>query len=142
MIRNALHAVRHDAGMFARFVIVGGLSTLINLGLYALFSRVLFPGGDKVIESAPAFLLSVLFNFAAHRAWTYRGEKTNLSQLFRYVLVVGTSTLLQTSLFWLGHDWFGFYDIAVVLADTAITAVFTFFAHKSFTFAPAKTPVS
>ena len=141
MIQRAYHFARREAGTFTRFLIVGGLSTLINLGLYALFSRVIFPEGNKVLESTTAFLLSVLFNFAAHRAWTYRSRHIDVVQLIRYALVVGAASLLQTALFWLGHERLGLYDFAVIVVATGFTAVFTFFAHKFYTFRQPTTPV-
>jgi len=136
MIRRVYHFARREAGTFARFLIVGGLSTVINFGLYALFSRLLFPQGNKVAESTIAFLISVLFNFAAHRAWTYRSQQIDVPQLVRYALVLGTASGIQALLFWLGHERLGYYDFGVLVVVTGLTALFTFFAHKFYTFRP------
>ncbi|HVM90431.1 MAG TPA: GtrA family protein [Verrucomicrobiae bacterium] len=138
MIDRVTRFARAEAGTFVRFLVVGALSTIINLGLYALFSRWIYPQGNKVVESTLAFLLSVLFNFAAHRAWTYRSRHLSIGQLARYAFVVGSASALQAGLFWLGHEKLGFYDFGVIIVATGVTAIFTFFAHKFFTFAQPK----
>jgi putative flippase GtrA len=138
MIRRAYHFARAEAGTFARFLIVGGLSTLINLGLYALISRWIYPDGNKVMESTVAFLLSVLFNFLAHRMWTYKSRHLDTWQVMRYALVVGVAAGLQAVLFWIMHERLGWYDFLAVLLATGCTSVCTFFAHKFYTFAPPK----
>jgi putative flippase GtrA len=134
MIRRAYHLARNEARTFARFMLVGSLSFLLNLGLYALFSRWLYPQGDRVLENALAFLLSLIFNYAAHQAWTYRGQSKHLRQMLRYGVVVGGAAIFETFLFWYGHWQLKLYDFAVIVGATAMTAVFTFLGHRFYTF--------
>jgi len=134
MIHRAYHFARQEAGTFARFLLVGGLSFGINIGAYALLSRWLFPQGNRVLENAFAILLSILFNFAAHRAWTYRATDKNVGQMWRYSIVVVLAAGLQSVIFWFGHEWLKFNDYLVIIAATGISAICTFFAHRFFTF--------
>jgi len=134
MIKRVYHVAKREAGTFGRFLLVGGASFLINVGIYALLSRWIYPQGNKVVESTVAFLLSVLFNFAAHRAWTYRGERAHLKQMLRYCVVVGSAALFQTALFWFGHERLKIYDFAVIVLSNGLTALFTFVGHKFYTF--------
>ena len=134
MIRRVYVFARKESGTFVRFLFVGGLSFAINIGTYALLSRWIFPQGSRVLENAIAIACSVLFNFAAHRAWTYRSTEKHVGQLLRYAFVVVCAAALQSSLFWLWHVWLGFHDLFVIILATAISAAGTFFAHRFFTF--------
>lgn len=134
MIHRAYHFARREAGTFGRFLIVGGLSFLINIGVYAFLSRWAYPEGSRLLESIVANGIAILFNFLAHRAWTYQADHAHVSQMIRYGVVVAGAAALQAFLFWFGHDRLGFNDYLVIVVATGICAACTFFAHRFFTF--------
>lgn len=138
MIQRAIdHAIREKRQIIT-FLFVGGVSFGIYIGTYAIFSRVLFVSVSRAWLNIAAVLCSVVFNFLAHRNWTYRAKAVAggafASQAFRYGLVVGSSAALNALLFWAGHSLLGFYDIFVAILAAGICAVYTYVAHRLFTF--------
>ncbi|MEI7512169.1 MAG: GtrA family protein [Candidatus Uhrbacteria bacterium] len=135
MIHRVSRFAKAEGGTFARFLVVGGLSFLINIGVYALLSRVLFPNGNRLIESVAANGIAILFNFLLHKIWTFGGAvKKDHFQMVRYGIVVAGAAALQACIFAFGHGRFGINDFLVIAVATGICAIFTFFAHRFFTF--------
>jgi len=69
-----------------KFLIVGGLSFAIDLGLLVLLHEAL--GLDLWIATPIAFLASLVFNFFAQRSFTFRSTKRKHISMFRYGLLV------------------------------------------------------
>lgn len=126
-----------------KFLIVGGLSFLIYSGAYLVLTRWVFPTANLTLMSALSICISGLFNFAAHRGWTYRATHTSSrSQIGRYLAVVISSAVLQTFLFWLSVERLGIPDVYVLIPIAGICAIFTYFTHRLFTFRKARNPVN
>ncbi|MCK9361055.1 GtrA family protein [Patescibacteria group bacterium] len=139
MIRRATAFAKREAKTIIKFVVVGGTSFIVYIGAYTLQSRFLFPGAPdeaRVIMNVAASCLSVLFNYLAHRFWTYRAKETNIQQIAWYAFVAGSVTFLQTFLFWIGHVVLGLFDYLVILLVGMICACYTFLMHRYFTFRP------
>jgi putative flippase GtrA len=120
-----------------KFVLVGGASFLVYIGAYTLQSRVLFPGAEdnaRVVMNLAATCVSVLFNYVAHRYWTYEAKESSARQVAWYTFVVASVTFLQSFLFWVGHVVLGIYDYFVIVFVAGLCACYTFFMHKYFTF--------
>ncbi len=117
-----------------KFLIVGGMSFLIYFFGYALLTRIVFPQAPLVLMSVVAVTISAIFNFFAHRDWTYRVKDRHMSQPVKYLFVVLTNTALNTLLFWFGVSVLKWFDLYVAVAAAGICAVYTFFAHRFFTF--------
>lgn len=117
-----------------KFLIVGGISFLIYFFGYALLTRVLFPQAPLVLMSVLAVTISALFNFFAHRDWTYRAKEKRMSQPVKYIFVVLTNTGLNTFLFWLGVSVLKWFDLYVAVMAAGLCAIYTFLAHRFFTF--------
>lgn len=135
MIERAKHLARTEGKGVIKFLIVGGLSFLIYAGMYALLTRVVFPEGNRTLMNFLSICSSAGFNFFAHRAWTYQATQgKHADQIWKYVTVVITATLLQTFLFWVSVEQMGIYDGFVLIPIAGICAVYTYFAHRLFTF--------
>lgn len=117
-----------------KFLIVGGISFLIYFFGYAILTRFVFPDAPLVLMSVVAVTISALFNFFAHRDWTYRAQEKRLSQPVKYVFVVLTNTALNTFLFWFGVSVLKWFDLYVAVFAAGLCAIYTFFAHRFFTF--------
>ena len=126
-----------------KFLIVGGVSFLIYSGAYLLFTRWLLPQANLTLMSVLSICISGLFNFAAHRGWTYRAtHASSRTQIGRYLVVVISSALLQTFLFWLSVERVGIPDVYVLVPIAGICAIFTYFTHRLFTFRKGRNPVN
>lgn len=74
-----------------RYLIVGGLSFLVDFGLLVLLHQVL--GWTVGVATAIAFLSSLVFNFAVQRKVSFEsGHKTHVSMI-RYAFLVAANTV-------------------------------------------------
>jgi putative flippase GtrA len=138
MINRLSPSMRTEAGQIFRFIIIGGLSFLIYAAMYALLSRVVWTAGNRTVESFISTVVSALFNYVTHRSWTFRSRGSHGRQVWRYVLTVGSASLIQTGLFWLGHEIFHIYDFILIFTISALMPCYTYVMHKLFTFRPGK----
>ena len=142
MIRGLIREVRawtweriwHEAWNLFKFGIVGMTSLGINVMMYALFSRVLWVDGPKTLESVLSVLISAVFNFSMHYLWTFKAEGFGVRMLMRYVAVVVVGSSIHGTLFYIGHEVFGWYDLLVQVGAAFILATISYFLHRRFTF--------
>jgi putative flippase GtrA len=135
MIDQAKHFARKEGKGIIKFLIVGGLSFLIYAGMYALLTRIVFPEANRTLMSFLSVCSSAGFNFFAHRGWTYQATQArHVDQVWKYLAVVISATMLQTFLFWLAVDFVGIFDGYVLVPVAGICAVYTYFTHRLFTF--------
>ena len=126
-----------------KFFIVGGVSFLIYSVAYLLLTRWLLPDYNQTLMNVLSICLSGLFNFAAHRGWTYRAtHASSRTQIGRYLAVVISAAILQSFFFWLSVERIGILDIYVLIPIAGVCAIDTYFAHRLFTFRNGRTPVS
>lgn len=140
-MKRLLHFVWHERMQIFLFLLIGGLSFLLSTGLYLLFSRFLWPtsnGTLRTLENFFAIILASIFNFLAHRLWTFAAHQQTVKQLGRYTLVGSSAIALQTFLFWFGHQVLGMYDLFVIVVVTGMIAFYTFCLHRWFTFRKPK----
>jgi len=116
------------------FFIIGLASLLLSLGLYALFSRLLWPNGSHTAEYTVTVVLVTIFNFEANRLFTFGAAQRTLGAVLRFALVALLAAGLNSLLFWIGETVLRLYDFAVIIVVTVIVACFTFTSHRLFTF--------
>ncbi len=123
-----------------KFVVVGGLSFLISIGTYTLLTRVIAPDANLVLMNLLGNIAAIIFNFFAHREWTYdvRVRDRSHHHIWKYGIIVATATAMQSLLFWLGTHVIGIYDVLSAVIAAIICAGYTFIAHRLFTFAKHK----
>ncbi len=138
MINRLPPSMRTEAGQIFRFIIIGGLSFLIYAAMYALLSRVLWTDGNRTLQSFISTVVSALFNYFAHHSWTFRSSGSHGKQLWRYVVTVASASLIQTGLFWIGHEVLHIYDFILIFTISALMPCYTYVMHKLFTFGPGK----
>ncbi|MSR85579.1 GtrA family protein [Candidatus Uhrbacteria bacterium] len=134
MIRRCLSFVQREFERLVRFGICGFLSWLLYFFMYTLLSRFLWESGDRNIQNFIAVGFASVFNFFAHRRWTFRSHGKHWKEIFRYVSVMIVATLIEMFLFWFGHSYLGIYDFIVVVVAAGIVAVFTYGCHRYYTF--------
>lgn len=134
MIQRTITFAKREWKIVTKFLIVGGASFVAYIIPYTLFTRVLFPEGNRVLMNLIATCISVVFNYLAQSSWTYRATAHSVSQFGRYGFVVVSVTALQSFLFWLGTVAFGLYDYFVIVIVAGLCACYTFLMHRYFTF--------
>jgi putative flippase GtrA len=128
--------IRREIWRMFKYGIVGGISTGIFFGGYLLLSRVLLPTWNKTLLDAIAISISGIFNFTMHRIWTFQAQNANAKMVARYLATVGTASLLQVIIFYIGNHVFGFTDYYVQIFAFPFLAFFQYVLHRSFTFHP------
>lgn len=76
-----------------RYLLAGGLTTLVNVLGFALLLRAL-GDGRRFLANALAILLSILFAFAINRAYVFRSTGKKLEEFGRFILSRGIISLL------------------------------------------------
>jgi putative flippase GtrA len=135
MTEGIKHKAFKEGKGIVKFVIVGGVSFLIYTGVYLVLTRWFFPTANLTFMNILSICASGCFNFAAHRGWTYRATHvSSRTQIGRYLFVVISSAFLQSLLFWFSVERAGILDVYVLVPIAGICAVYTYFAHRLFTF--------
>lgn len=90
------------SGQALRFLVVGACNTLIDAGLYFLFTRWLGLGGLPALAKALSYSAGVLNSFYWNRAWTFRSRASARTSLLPFVLVNLASVLLNSAVMSMG----------------------------------------
>jgi putative flippase GtrA len=121
---------------FVRFGLVGGSSFAVKAGMYALLSRVTWVEGPRSLQNIIALAVAMIYNYTLHRFWTFTTHRPMNGSAQRYVMVVVAAAMLDAVFFYVGHDLLHVYDFLVLVLGAMTGAVFTFSAHRLFTFHP------
>jgi putative flippase GtrA len=117
----------------ARFIMVGGVSFAIDLGLLMLLHEVF--SVDLVFATPIAFLVSLGFNYALQRIFTFRADNGKSVSFIKYCLLVVFNTLaidVIVNVF----DWLGAgYQVGKVVS-TIMTTAWNFLLYKHWIFKP------
>jgi putative flippase GtrA len=117
------------------FAVIGVGSLLLNVGLYALLSRILWPQGNRTLEYLIVVVIVTVVNFEANRRYTFATQRS-LGALVRFGLVAVIASILNTTLFHIGNSVLHLYDLAVIIGNILLVSLFTFSSHRLFTFHP------
>ncbi|KJL29288.1 GtrA family protein [Microbacterium oxydans] len=101
---NQTSRLRRIAGLGGRFLIVGGLSTLIEIGVFNLL--VFVWGWDVVTAKIVASLVALVNAYLGNREWTFRhrDRRSRTSELVLFVLTNAACTAIGAGLVWLGVE--------------------------------------
>ncbi len=124
-------------GRVVRFLVVGGSSAAIDVGLlvgFREFGRLSIP-----VATTVAFWIALAYNFALNRAWTFRGTDKAGARLVggalaRYLVVVGVNYVVTLTIVTGGSAMGIPYPIAKVLA-IGIGTLYTYLAYERWVFA-------
>ncbi|SJN40783.1 putative integral membrane protein [Microbacterium esteraromaticum] len=141
--------LRRLASIGSRFLIVGGLSTLIEVGVFNLLVYVM--GVDVVWAKIIASLVALVNAYIGNREWTFRhrDRRGRTSELVLFLLTNAACTGLGALLLWagveaagnaLGHAPGPVIVNVVNLASIAIVVVVRFVLYHSIVFRGAKPP--
>jgi putative flippase GtrA len=96
---------RRIAGLGARFLTVGAVSTLIEIVVFNLLYLVL--GVDLVASKIIASLVALVNAYLGNREWTFRdrGGHSRAMEIALFVIVNAACTALGALIVWLGVLW-------------------------------------
>jgi putative flippase GtrA len=101
---NQTSRLRRIAGLGSRFLIVGGLSTLIEIGVFNLLVYVW--GWDVVAAKIVASLVALVNAYIGNREWTFRhrDRRSRSSELVLFVLTNAVCTAIGAGIVWIGVE--------------------------------------
>ena len=141
----------------ARFVIVGGIATVIDLfvmglvlyafepALYPKFYNIWIGGGDPstlatVIGTGTGFVVSLVFNYILSVLFVYEDKGNSKSVkgaiLFAVFSIIGM--LINMGGMWLGYDVCGINEWVTKIIMTLVVLVYNYITRKLFIFKKEK----
>ncbi|MET1088088.1 MAG: GtrA family protein [Arthrobacter sp.] len=126
----------HNA--LARFLMVGGVSFALDLGLLAALHEIF--GVPLWIATPIAFLVSLVFNFLLQRMFTFRANNKGSVSAVKYVLLV-VLNIVVTDLIVTGFDALGWSYIFGKTTATVLTTAWNYFLYRHWIFLRSSEPV-
>ncbi|WP_237685718.1 MULTISPECIES: GtrA family protein [Arthrobacter] len=140
MVQSRMHRVNSAVATFlrhrvVRFLIVGGLSFAIDLGLLMILHEA--AGVALWIATPVAFITSLVFNFLMQRIYTFRATNKGHVSAAKYGTLVVFNILATDAIVLLFAQTEFTYAVGKVVS-TALTMVWNFFIYKYWIFPAAK----
>lgn len=124
---------------FIRFCVVGVLNTAIDLGLFALLTRLI--GLDPLIANVLSFTTGAANSFLLNKYWTFgaggRGQEMAV-QATRFAVITLLVLSIHEGLLLLLHKQLGWPDLPVKVLAIGVGVVVGFVGNKLWTFAKAQ----
>ena len=115
-----------------KFVIVGGIATIIDFGVLVLLKEVF--GMKPVIANVISFTVSVIYNYIASVKWVFdvNKDQDKKTQFVVFVILSVIGLGINTLIIWLCDDVLGIYYLIGKVLATGIVMVFNFVTRKMF----------
>lgn len=114
------------------YLLFGGLTTLVNIVLYALLARVLLM--DVTVSTAIAWVVSVIFAYLTNRKWVFQsrasGSRAILRELIAFFGGRAFSGLLDIGIMFLFAETLGFNDIVVKILSNILVIIINYILSK------------
>jgi putative flippase GtrA len=115
----------------ARFLLVGGLSFALDLGLLVLLHESF--GVELWIATPAAFLVSLVFNFLLQRIFTFQATNSRGVSAVKYVLLVVVNILVSDFIV-TGFDALEWPYMLGKAASTILTTVWNYLLYRHWIF--------
>ncbi|WAA67016.1 GtrA family protein [Microbacterium oxydans] len=101
---NPPSRLRRLAGVGSRFLVVGALSTLIEVGVFNLLVYVW--GWDVVAAKIVASLVALVNAYIGNREWTFRhrDRRGRVSEMVLFLVTNAVCTAIGAALVWVGVE--------------------------------------
>lgn len=114
------------------YALFGGLTTLVNTGVYWLCAHPL--GMPVVPSSVAAWFMAVLFAYLTNRKWVFHSEAATPGEIarevFSFFLCRLATGVLDWVLMWLFVDQFRWNDMIVKVAVNVLVILLNYIASK------------
>ncbi|MSU76196.1 GtrA family protein [Patescibacteria group bacterium] len=134
-MNTRVHAIsknRH-ARQFVKFVLVGGLSTVINFTIYA---TLVLNHVDYLLAATIAFIVATLNSYTWNRRWTFRAGPHRNERLVKFTLVqlIGLAINLLMLTFLIEHVGLEDHKLIAQLIANAFVIISNYIGNKFWTF--------
>jgi putative flippase GtrA len=114
-----------------RFLMVGGLSFALDLGLLAIMHELF--GVPLWLATPIAFVISLVFNFLLQRLFTFQATNKGSVSAAKYLLLVVVN-ILVSDIIVIGFDALGWSYIIGKTTATVLTTVWNYFLYRHWIF--------
>lgn len=121
------------ARQFAAFFGVGLAAAVVHYGLLILLVEA--GGSHPVPATLAGYVAGGLVSYVLNRRHTYRSERPHREATWRFALVALVGFLLTWFLMFVLVEWVGGPYLAAQVMTTGVVMLWSFAAHKAWTFA-------
>ncbi|HEY6757916.1 MAG TPA: GtrA family protein [Baekduia sp.] len=125
--------LRHRLFELIRFGLVGGLSTLLYLGIYAVLVWI---GAGFVLAALVAFALSGGLGFVLHHRFTFRTDDPTAGGMARWLALQGTVLAINIALLTVLVHAAGLDRVVAQVILLPLIPLLTFAASRQLVFRP------
>ncbi len=123
-------------GEFIRYVMIGGLTTVVDFGLFAIFTKIF--GWDAGLSNVISIVLSIAFSYIANKIFVFKTHCKNIQELWQEIVKFVSSRigagLLEIFLVWLMADIMGFEPVMSKLSEQIIVFIINYLTSKFWAF--------
>lgn len=121
---------------YGSYLVFGILTTLVNIGAYALFAKYL--GMGVTVSTVLAWVVSVLFAFVTNRKFVFHSTQKKIADVFKEIFLFFSSRLftgaLDVAIMNVFAVWLGFDDMLVKIIGNGIVIVLNYVLSKTIVF--------
>jgi len=118
-----------------RFLIVGGINTVVGYGSYALFLSINTP---YLIANTISTIIAVINSYLWNRFFTFKSKGKAINEIIRFSFVYLVSYLISMLFLFLIVDYFKTNVYIAGILNIIITTTISWFGHKNFSFKVSK----
>lgn len=115
-----------------KFLVVGGVVTLIDLGLTYF---VVLVTGTRVVAVSVGFFGGLISSYLLHARISFSTSLAPMRQLPRFVALVGLNYLITVGVVLIATDFFNFTTMAGKVFSLPVVAFVSYFASKHWVYA-------
>ena len=118
----------------ARFVVIGGVNTVVAYGLFAAFEAAF--GGRYLLSLLLSYIVATVLAFVLHRRYTFAvvGRASLVADFLRfesvYVVMLAANAVLLPVLV----EFAGWSSLGAQAAIVVVTTIMSYLGHKFFSF--------
>ncbi len=118
------------------YLVFGGLTTLINIVSYALFTRVC--GLDTILSTSLAWIVSVAFAYITNKIYVFESKTDSIGAFFRECISFFgcrlATGIMDIAIMYIAVDELGFPDMIMKIISNILVIVLNFIFSKIFIF--------
>lgn len=126
------HTLLRLLKQFIRFFGVGLVAVGVHYSVMILLVE--FFKADEVRSAVTGYTVGGFASYSLNRKFTYDTERSHAAAAWRFAVVAGIGLLLTWAFMALFNRYFGWHYLVSQLITTGIVMMWSFFAHKHFTF--------
>jgi putative flippase GtrA len=133
-MRRAINRLLEDERV--RFLIVGGINTVVGYGLFVLFELTIGTWIGYLGSLYLSYAIAILLAFVLHRHFTFRASGTGsvFLDFVRFASVYIVSLIINTAALPALVEWGHLVPIVAQAFIVVVTTLLSYFGHKVFSF--------